>query len=164
MREYQGRRRAEDPAFLARRREVGRRSDARPERRQKQNEQRKFRVTNDNDYRERINARDKDSKKAWKLANPEVVASHRRTRRARLAGAAGNHTAEDIDIIHARQRYRCAECGTSTEDVKHVDHIMPLALGGSNWPDNLQILCPLCNDRKGAKHPLDWAKAKGRLV
>lgn len=38
----------------------------------------------------------------------------------------------------------------------HVDHIMPLVLGGSNWPDNLQLLCPRCNMKKGSKHPDEW--------
>ena len=35
----------------------------------------------------------------------------------------------------------------------HVDHRMPLSLGGSNYPDNLQLLCPTCNLSKSATHP-----------
>jgi 5-methylcytosine-specific restriction endonuclease McrA len=33
---------------------------------------------------------------------------------------------------------------------------MPLKLGGSNWPENLQLLCRTCNLRKNAKHPDVW--------
>lgn len=164
MREYQSRRRAEDPEFLARQRDLGRIHDAKPGRRQKQNEQRKFKIANDNEYRERVNAQGRVHKRAWKKANPEKVAASTRTRRARLKGAEGTHTAEDIEEIHARQKYKCAECGTSTKKNKHVDHIVPLALGGSNWPDNLQILCPFCNDSKGAKDPIEFAQRKGRLL
>ena len=33
----------------------------------------------------------------------------------------------------------------------HVDHIAPLARGGTNHPDNLQLAHAACNIRKGAK-------------
>ncbi|MGR9056053.1 HNH endonuclease [Rhizobium leguminosarum] len=164
MREYNANRKATDPEFAARLRELGRRGDAKPERRARQNEIRKFKIANDDDFRERLNARNRPLKRAWKKANPENVQASGRTRRARIAGSEGKHTAADIEEIHARQKYKCAECGVSTKKKKHVDHIMPLALGGSNWPSNLQILCPFCNDSKGAKHPIDWAKRKGRLI
>lgn len=33
----------------------------------------------------------------------------------------------------------------------HIDHIHPVALGGSDHPDNLQVTHSLCNIRKGAR-------------
>ncbi len=39
---------------------------------------------------------------------------------------------------------RCKECGT-TENLS-VNHIKPLALGGTNDEDNLEILCRKCHD------------------
>ena len=44
------------------------------------------------------------------------------------------------------------------------DHIMPLSLGGSSVPDNLQMICMRCNTRKGPltnknfKKLLKWLK------
>lgn len=91
---------------------------------------------------------------------------HHRTRRARKIGSEGTHTLEDIAEQLKRQKYKCAECGVSVrkKGSRHVDHIMPLSLGGTNWPWNIQILCPTCNLSKGAKHPLEWAKTRGRLI
>jgi 5-methylcytosine-specific restriction endonuclease McrA len=51
-------------------------------------------------------------------------------------------------VVFERYDGRCAECG-SNFDIQY-DHIIPLALGGANSVDNLQILCGTCNQRKGA--------------
>lgn len=98
--------------------------------------------------------------------NPEIFLQYSRNRRAALMDADGTHTAEDVDVIYNRQGGRCAEptCGVDLIDTGyHVDHIMPLKLGGSNWPSNLQCLCPSCNSKKNAMHPIDWARKNGRL-
>jgi 5-methylcytosine-specific restriction endonuclease McrA len=42
----------------------------------------------------------------------------------------------------------CRWCGSNAE--VQFDHVIPVALGGSNAEDNLQILCAACNRRKGA--------------
>ena len=47
----------------------------------------------------------------------------------------------------ARDGNHCQHCGT-TEHIT-VDHIIPLARGGTNDLENLQLLCKFCNGRKG---------------
>lgn len=105
---------------------------------------------------------------AYRLANPDKAAAHNRNRRAIKRSAEGKHTAADVRAIFENQKGLCANCQTklfkSGKHKFHADHIMPLALGGSNWPSNLQCLCQSCNLRKWAKHPDDWAKENGRLV
>lgn len=105
---------------------------------------------------------------AYIAANPDKRAARVRNRRARKRKAEGKHSSADVRAIFEAQRGLCANCQTklfeSGKQKYHVDHIMPLALGGSNWPSNLQCLCPTCNLSKWAKHPDDWAKQQGRLL
>ncbi|MBU5536979.1 MAG: HNH endonuclease [Candidatus Aenigmarchaeota archaeon] len=58
----------------------------------------------------------------------------------------------DEKAIYSRYKGRCAICGRKTEFYDgEVDHIKPLAKGGSNSPSNLQWLCHRCNKLKGSK-------------
>jgi len=108
--------------------------------------------------------------KLWAAKNPGAVARYKKAkgalRRARLRGAGGSYSAADIQHILSRQKGQCAEptCRVELGDVYHVDHIVPLARGGSNWPKNLQCLCRKCNIEKWAKDPIQWAQEKGRLL
>lgn len=77
-------------------------------------------------------------------------------RRARIVGADGFHSRDDINLIFEEQGGKCPGCLMHLKKGYHVDHITPLVLGGSNWPENLQILCARCNTRKHAKHPMEW--------
>lgn len=55
-----------------------------------------------------------------------------------------------------RQGALCALCGNRLpEDAAdiHVDHIVPVARGGTSDPENLQAVCAGCNLRKGARQP-----------
>lgn len=100
--------------------------------------------------------------------HPEKQAAITRNYRARKRSAVGTHTAVDIARILDKQKGLCANCHTKLFEYGkhkyHVDHIMPLARGGSNWPSNLQCLCPTCNLSKNAKDPIEWAQQNGRLL
>lgn len=51
-----------------------------------------------------------------------------------------------------RDRFRCRYCGATAEDARLViDHILPVAVGGSDDMDNLATACDLCNAGKAAK-------------
>ena len=44
----------------------------------------------------------------------------------------------------------CIKCGTWRESL-HRDHIVPLALGGADVPENIQLLCANCHQDKTAE-------------
>ncbi len=98
------------------------------------------------------------------MNNKEVYYAHNRARRAKLKAVGGAHTAQDILRMMKMQKYKCAYCHASILSNKHVDHIMPIALGGGNDISNIQILCATCNLRKGAKDPIKFRQEAGALL
>lgn len=53
-----------------------------------------------------------------------------------------------------RDNYTCRYCGASAPDVKlTVDHVVPVALGGSDDPSNLVAACVDCNAGKTSTSP-----------
>lgn len=100
----------------------------------------------------------------WIAENPERHSANRQTRRARILGADGSHQAADIKRIHQAQKGKCAVCKKHLNGKWHVDHIVPLARGGSNWPSNLQLLCEPCNRSKSDRDPIDFMRSKGMLL
>ena len=56
--------------------------------------------------------------------------------------------------ILERDRFTCQSCGRTPPDVKlHVDHKIPIAMGGKTVVENLHTLCAECNLGKSAKMP-----------
>src|SRR5690606_8722782 len=106
--------------------------------------QAKYRVNNKTKVRE--------ARIAWEKTNPEKVSALKRNRRARKRNAEGSHTAADIQQLLVLQKNKCAVFHISIAKSYHVDHVIPLALNGSNSKDNLQLLCPSCNLSKNAQH------------
>ena len=52
-----------------------------------------------------------------------------------------------------QNNYQCQSCGDKNKARLNIDHIIPLATGGSNDISNLQVLCSKCNQKK--KHHFD---------
>ncbi|MFE0773903.1 HNH endonuclease [Streptomyces sp. NPDC058861] len=66
-------------------------------------------------------------------------------RSAHALGRPGNWNSLRARVL-ARDRFTCQRCSARTE--LEVDHIVPVARGGSWEPDNLWTLCRPCHRRK----------------
>ena len=99
-----------------------------------------------------------------RLNNAESYRTRLRNRRAMVKKSGGSHTAEDIHYLMKSQRGLCVVCFKKINDKYHVDHIIPIALGGTNDKYNIQLLCPKCNMEKHAKDPIRFMNEKGFLL
>jgi 5-methylcytosine-specific restriction endonuclease McrA len=102
----------------------------------------------------------------WQKANPEKVKVIRHNRRAKVKGNGGTLSKGIVNRLMRLQKGNCAcGCGANLKKTgHHLDHIMPIARGGTNTDDNIQLLTPKCNRRKSAKDPIEWARENGKLI
>ena len=63
--------------------------------------------------------------------------------------------------LYGEQEGVCVGCETHFPfRVMDVDHILPRSRGGTDHPDNLQLLCSGCNRSKGGKTMAEWKAAQ----
>lgn len=116
----------------------------------------KFRSQNSKLFRERARM----AYRAWSQRNPEKIKAA--TARRKAAGPAPR--VKDIVEMWRTQGGLCVYCrsplGNSPKDrsAYHLDHIYPIARGGTNALSNLQCLCPTCNMRKNSMLPIDFVR------
>lgn len=135
-----------------------------------------------------------DQQKQWRLRNPGVVAENvsawasrniEKVREIKRAYAKRNRDAKRISVqnrrakkrenggtlskglakrLHLLQRGKCPCCGEPLGDDYHLDHIVPIHLGGPNVDSNIQLLRSVCNLRKRALDPIQYMQKKGFLL
>lgn len=97
--------------------------------------------------------------------NPESKRIRSARRRALLRNAEGTHTKAELTQLFEDQNGLCGYCGVrlywSIRRDIHIDHITPLARGGSNWISNIIIACSGCNLNKHNRTLPEWEKIRG---
>ena len=100
---------------------------------------------------ERVKNRSRERYRKFGISrSPSQHRANEARRRARKASAVFQTWVRRTDHDDAL----CYWCGT--DDIAHVDHVMPISLGGPAVPSNEVPSCADCNLRKNAKHPLVW--------
>lgn len=101
---------------------------------------------------------------AWAASNKHLRRVYNRNRRDRKRHAGGTLSRGLVDRLLKLQRGRCACCSKPLGNNFHMDHIMPIALGGANEDWNIQLLKATCNMQKKDKHPADFMRKRGLLI
>lgn len=110
-------------------------------------------------YREENKSALAERCRSWAQRNMDRLLIYAANRRAKVR-AGGNLSHGIRQRLYQEQKGLCACCGLPLGEKYHLDHIMPLALGGTNTDDNVQLLRARCNISKGAKHPDDFMRMR----
>ena len=92
-----------------------------------------------------------ESRRRWAEKNAKVVAARARARKQREYNAPGSHTRKEWLEVKAEYDNDCAMADSTCKGSITKDHIVPLAMGGSNDASNLQPLCRSHNSRKSTR-------------
>lgn len=94
------------------------------------------------DVKALIRQRERQKQRKLEHAHAVMAAEETGSRRSREG------IPQDVRMtVWKRDGGRCVQCGRG--ELLEFDHVIPLALGGSNTEKNLQLLCADCNRAKG---------------
>jgi 5-methylcytosine-specific restriction endonuclease McrA len=100
--------------------------------------------------REKILATAKTSWRKRYEKNPQYFLVRAQLQHAKRKARPGTLTAEQWEAIKAAFKFRCAYCKKHPKRLS-IDHVLPLAKGGTNNPQNIVPACLSCDRKKGAK-------------
>ena len=106
----------------------------------------------------------KASIERWNAEHPEAKRIYCQNRRARKRANGGILSRGLAEKLFALQKGKCPCCALPLGSDYHLDHRMPLALGGANEDWNMQLLRAFCNNQKKAKHPVEFMQSRGFLL
>lgn len=123
---------------------------------------------------EHINQKQRERRSATREDFNEQSKVYYHKRKALKKGNGGTYTVQEIRDQLVRQKYKCYYCHDKFEKVHveskskvkyiyHIEHVVPIARGGSNDIWNIVLACPTCNMRKHDKLPHEWTEG-GRLL
>ena len=103
-------------------------------------------------YRQANPEKTKQLFKEWSQANPAKARERGARRRARKAN-------NGIYLITSKEKKRlyqssCFYCGSNKQI--QIDHVIPIARGGTHSIGNLVAACAKCNNHKRARFVMEW--------
>jgi len=102
--------------------------------------------------------------RAYRQRHLDERRTSERNKRARRMAAPGKLSPGLAERLFKLQRGLCPCCRQPLGTTYHMDHVIPLASGGTNTDDNIQLLRNECNQQKSAKHPIDFMQSRGFLL
>ena len=115
-----------------------------------------YRVRNKEEISKRVSV--------WASKNKDSKRISESKRRAKKLESTGSLSKGIISNLLVLQKGKCACCGAPLGNNYHLDHRIPLALGGANEDSNMQLLTASCNLKKGRKDPVAFMQERGFLL
>lgn len=103
-------------------------------------------------------------RREWRKRNPDASRTITQNRRAKLRNSSGTLSKGLAERLFKLQQGKCPCCGEMLANDYHLDHIIPVHLGGEHVDSNIQLLKSGCNLSKGAQHPVDYMQSRGFLL
>lgn len=100
----------------------------------------------------------------WAAEHPEARRISGQNRRAKKRANGGVLSKGLATKLFALQKGKCPCCGKPLGGNYHLDHKMPIALGGKNEDWNMQLLRQRCNQQKHVKDPINFMQSRGFLL
>lgn len=95
---------------------------------------------------------EREESRKYRAKHPEKTLQNNRTRRASVKNVGGVIAANEWSALKEKYGFMCLCCGRKEPEIKlHLDHVIPIKLGGKNVIENAQPLCQNCNSRKHIK-------------
>lgn len=142
--------------------------EAEPKRDEKNKRYREIYKENAEEERERLKKYREDNRewyvnwsRLWRKNNKTKTKIYKHRRRVLETSAQGCYTEEDIEKKRKEQNGFCWWCGNPFDETQNrlmetIDHVIPLARGGTNEPSNIVLAHKSCNSSKGTKMPWEW--------
>jgi len=99
----------------------------------------------------------------WRKNNRDKAVRLLEKYRSNKISNGGVYSERDVNRIYGRQMGKCFYCGIEVNNKYHIDHIIPLSKGGSNYCGNILISCPSCNSSKSNKLLIEWIRYKKKI-
>ncbi len=115
-------------------------------------------------YRETNRAEIAEKRIKYEKENKGSSQARKQRRRIRKLGLDGRLSKDLVDKLLVLQKKKCPCCKKPLGSDFHLDHIIPLALGGQHADSNMQLLRSGCNLRKHATDPIDYMQSNGFLL
>lgn len=91
----------------------------------------------------------KENHKRWVKNNPDKISIYNRNSKVKRKGVIGSYTIGEWQLLKIQYGFSCPCCKKSEPEIKlTADHIIPITKGGSNFIENIQPLCLICNIKK----------------
>ena len=107
-------------------------------------------------YRQQNYEKRREYSKEYSKNNKEKMMNYN-IKRARVVKE-GTISEGLFTLLLQEQDMKCPGCLSELLGVVHMDHYLPLKLGGRHEDSNIQLLCAPCNLKKNAKYPERWLK------